>query len=82
MPVYEYLCTECEHRFERVQRITERPVTRCPKCRGSVRKVFHPVGIIFKGPGFHVTDYPSGDRKEKTKKDEPAPAASKKDGKD
>ena len=82
MPVYEYLCLECEHRFERVQRATERPVSRCPRCRGRVRKVLHAAGIIFRGSGFYVTDYPSEDRKDKAKKDEPAATTSKKEEKD
>jgi putative FmdB family regulatory protein len=75
MPTYEYVCAECNHRFEVFQKVTERPATRCPKCRGRVRKVFSPVGIIFKGPGFHCTDYRSD--KGKSEEAEPAKAASK-----
>jgi len=82
MPVYEYLCTECDHQFEIHQKATERPLSRCPKCRGRVRKVFHPVGIIFKGSGFHVTDYPSSDRKAASTKEEPAATGSKKEPED
>ena len=57
MPVYEYQCCECGRRFEQYRRVTEPPLSRCPECRGRVRKVFRPVGIIFKGSGFHATDY-------------------------
>ncbi|MDH7570975.1 MAG: zinc ribbon domain-containing protein [Armatimonadota bacterium] len=66
MPTYEYLCKACEHQFEVFQRVTEPPVTECVKCGGPVRKLISPVGVIFKGPGFHVNDY----RKPEAKKDE------------
>jgi len=56
MPVYEYLCVECGHRFEQYRKVTDRDPKQCPKCGGSVRKVFLPVGIIFKGSGFYSTD--------------------------
>lgn len=65
MPTYEYYCEVCNDQFEVFQRITEPPVTECQRCGGPVRKVFSPVGIIFKGPGFHVNDY----RKPEPKKD-------------
>jgi putative FmdB family regulatory protein len=56
MPIYEYECTNCGHRFERHQRVSDDPVTICPECTGYVRRVFHAVGVIFKGSGFYVTD--------------------------
>jgi len=80
MPYYEYECNDCDHRFEVYQKATDRPLPRCPKCRGRVRKIFRPVGIIFKGSGFHVTDYPSKDR-ERAKKDESAAKSNAKDTK-
>jgi len=64
MPVYEYACAECGHHFEQYRKVTEPPPRRCPKCRGRVKKVFRPVGIIFKGSGFHVTDYRKPEKKE------------------
>lgn len=57
MPTYEYECEACHHTFELTQRFTDPPPKACPRCQGRVRKVFHPVGIIFKGSGWHVTDY-------------------------
>ncbi len=57
MPVYEYGCTKCGHRFEQRRKVTDPPAARCPECRSRVKRVFAPVGIIFKGSGFHVTDY-------------------------
>lgn len=57
MPTYEYECYECGHRFEVFQKITDDPIKVCEKCKGTVRKVMFPVGIMFKGSGFHVNDY-------------------------
>ncbi len=56
MPIYEYRCTRCGHQFEVTHAVGE-TVESCERCRAPVRRVFSPVGIIFKGPGFHVTDY-------------------------
>jgi putative FmdB family regulatory protein len=56
MPVYEYQCRDCGVRFERWQHITEDPVKTCPECGGEVHRLIQPVGIIFKGSGFYVTD--------------------------
>ena len=56
MPLYDYQCDKCGHRFEVRQGIKEDPLTECPQCGGSVRRVIHPVGIVFKGSGFYVTD--------------------------
>jgi putative FmdB family regulatory protein len=56
MPTYEYACTECGNRIEVVQSISEAPLTTCTVCGGALRKVFSPVGIVFKGSGFYRTD--------------------------
>ena len=68
MPTYEYICLECEHRFEVVQSMTDKPVQECVKCGKDVRKVFSSAGIIFKGSGFYVNDYKKkgGDSEKKT----------------
>ena len=60
MPTYEYACTECGDRLEVVQRFSDDPLTTCPACGGKLRKVFSPVGIVFKGSGFYRTDSRSG----------------------
>lgn len=57
MPVYEYECENCGYRFERFQSVQDAPIRQCPHCSGHVHKVFHPVGIIFKGSGWYVTDH-------------------------
>jgi putative FmdB family regulatory protein len=56
MPLYEYECRVCGVRFERQQSITEDAIKTCPECGGEVRRVIHPVGIVFKGKGFYATD--------------------------
>lgn len=84
MPIYLYECASCGVRFERLQRMTDEPVTVCPECEGPVHRVIQPVGIIFKGSGFYVTDNrqgssstlgPSKDSKTKDKADAPAAEA-------
>ncbi|MCR4408245.1 MAG: zinc ribbon domain-containing protein [Anaerolineae bacterium] len=56
MPVYVYQCNTCGMTFERRQSITEEPLRDCPECEGQVHRVIQPVGVIFKGSGFYVTD--------------------------
>jgi len=59
MPTYVYRCKSCEHQFETIQRMNDEPVQECPECGGTVTRLLFPVGIVFKGSGFHVNDYPS-----------------------
>ena len=56
MPTYEYACAECGERLEAVQKFTDDPLTVCPACGGKLRKLFSPVGIVFKGSGFYRND--------------------------
>ena len=56
MPTYEYACTACGERLEAVQKFTDDPLTVCPACEGKLRKLFSPVGIVFKGSGFYRND--------------------------
>ena len=56
MPLYEYQCHACGVRFERLQHMTDEPVKVCPECGGEVYRLIQPMGIIFKGSGFYVTD--------------------------
>ena len=60
MPTYAYLCNDCGHEFEIVQAMTDGTLTVCPQCQGTLRKVFHPVGVAFKGSGFYRTDSRAG----------------------
>jgi len=56
MPTYEYACTKCGHQFEIVQSFSDDALTKCPECKGKLRKVFGSVGIVFKGSGFYKND--------------------------
>jgi putative FmdB family regulatory protein len=56
MPTYEYLCRVCTHRFETWQKMTDDPLTTCPECGGTIRRVLFPAGVVFKGSGFYKTD--------------------------
>ena len=60
MPTYQYACTECGGQIEAVQKFTDDPLTVHEACGGRLRKVFSPVGIVFKGSGFYRTDSRSG----------------------
>jgi putative FmdB family regulatory protein len=65
VPTYQYACTvpSCGHRFEAVQTFTEPALTICPVCDGGLRKVFSPVGVVFKGSGFYRNDSRNSDKK-------------------
>ena len=90
MPTYAYRCNICGHQFEIIQKITDQPLEECPECKGKLAKLLFPVGIVFKGSGFHVNDYPSSSRTStsdsperesaSTKTGKEAPAASKASG--
>jgi putative FmdB family regulatory protein len=56
MPTYEYACTVCGERTEAKQGFDDPPLEKCPKCGGHLRKLYSPVGIVFKGSGFYSTD--------------------------
>jgi putative FmdB family regulatory protein len=82
MPTYEYACTDCGDRTEVVQSIADAPLTTCTVCGGRLRKVFSPVGIVFKGSGFYRTDSrgksarTDGDKAKKPAETEPASSSS------
>jgi putative FmdB family regulatory protein len=60
MPLYEYECYVCDHRFERIQRVSDSPSSECPKCGGAVRRLLGVPALQFKGTGFYITDYAKG----------------------
>jgi len=64
MPIYEYECGHCNHRFEVKQGFDEEPQAICPQCHGRARRVFYAAPVIFKGSGFYITDSRSS-RKDK-----------------
>ena len=57
MPLYEYQCDACAHRFEVIQQYKDAPIDVCPKCGGTVKKLLSSPAIQFKGSGFYITDY-------------------------
>lgn len=75
MPLYEYKCEACAHRFERIQKFSDPPVETCPQCGGQVRKLLSAPAIQFKGSGFYITDYgKSGSGESKSEKADKAGA--------
>jgi putative FmdB family regulatory protein len=92
VPTYEYACTSCGEQLEAVQRFSDDPLTVCPACGGALRKVFSPVGIVFKGSGFYRTDSrkstipgsdkPSGDKPSGDKPSGDKPSGEKSGDKD
>lgn len=77
MPRYDYRCTQCANDFEIVRPLGETADVTCPQCDSPSRRVFSPVGVVFKGSGFHNTDYRTSSRDaapEKTSDTAPAPA--------
>jgi putative FmdB family regulatory protein len=80
MPVYEYACTSCGERTEAKQSFDDPPLEDCLQCGGKLRKLFSPVGIVFKGSGFYSTDA-KAEPKSGASTDKPAETSSKSDGK-
>lgn len=72
MPLYEYQCKKCRHRFEKIQLFSDKPTKKCPECGGPVEKLLSAPAVQFKGTGWYATDY--------AKKS--APSASTSDGSD
>jgi putative FmdB family regulatory protein len=82
MPIYTYRCESCGVQFERNQKFSDAQLTRCPECgKKSLRKVYTPVGIVFKGSGFYSTDHrsPSGNSRTSGHSEEKPPSESKTD---
>ncbi len=57
MPLYEYQCKKCKHRFEKILKFSDKHVTKCPQCGGPVEQLLSPPAVQFKGSGWYVTDY-------------------------
>jgi putative FmdB family regulatory protein len=85
VPTYQYTCTDCGEPVEAVQKFTDEPLTVCAVCGGRLRKVFSPVGIVFKGSGFYRTDSRNGSvsaspEKDRDKKDKQPSESTAKSG--
>jgi len=73
VPLYEYECGACGHRFEKIVKYSDPPIKKCPKCKGTVRKLASAPAIQFKGAGWYITDYArksTPGKDEKAEKDE------------
>jgi putative FmdB family regulatory protein len=87
MPLYEYQCKKCAHRFEKIQKFSDKPIKKCPECGGPVEKLLTAAAVQFKGSGWYVTDYakksqaPSSDSGSKDSKDAKDSKDSKKEEK-
>jgi putative FmdB family regulatory protein len=57
MPLYEYQCKKCHHRFERIVKFSDKPMKKCPDCGGQVEQMISAPAVQFKGSGWYVTDY-------------------------
>src|ERR1019366_6928356 len=83
MPLYEYVCDACSHRFELIRKFSDPPLDKCPVCGGAVHKLQSAPAIQFKGSGFYITDYAKKEHVAAAKADHESPAASEtKDAKD
>jgi len=63
VPIYEYQCEACNHRFEVIQKVSDKPIKKCVLCQGKVHKLLSAPGLLFKGSGWYVTDYANPERK-------------------
>ena len=81
MPIYEYRCEKCKRHHEIMQKITEKPLSLCPSCGGTMKKMISNTSFVLKGSGWYVTDYAGKDKKEAKesadKKEKPESSAKK-----
>lgn len=68
MPIYEYVCDKCSHHLEVMQKMSDKPLSKCPQCRGKLEKIFSQTSFQLKGGGWYVSDYTSRGKTEKTEK--------------
>jgi putative FmdB family regulatory protein len=82
VPLYEYQCKKCRHKFEKIQQFSDAPVKKCPKCGGPVEQLLSAPAVQFKGSGWYVTDYArrGGSDKSKGSDSESSSSSSDKDG--
>jgi putative FmdB family regulatory protein len=57
VPIYEYRCTKCGHRFEAIQKVSDAHISKCEKCKGKAERLISSPAIQFKGSGWYITDY-------------------------
>ena len=72
MPIYEFVCQKCGHHLEVMQKMSDKPLSKCPECKGKLEKIFSQTSFQLKGSGWYVTDYSSKGKSEKTEKTDKA----------
>lgn len=77
MPLYEYRCRKCGHRFERIRKFSDPPVRRCPECGGAVEQLLSRSAVHFKGSGWYVSDYARKGKTDSASGEGAEPAAGK-----
>jgi putative FmdB family regulatory protein len=86
VPIYEYLCQKCGHKFEKIQKFSDRLIKKCPECGGPVEQTITAPAVQFKGTGWYVTDYANKDGRDKSssasKESEKADSKEKGDSRD
>jgi putative FmdB family regulatory protein len=82
LPIYTYACDSCGAEIERRQSFSDPPLTVCESCGQALRRVLHPVGVIFKGSGFYNTDYKNASAKKDSAADEKTAAKPAEKGSD
>ncbi|MBL8168859.1 MAG: zinc ribbon domain-containing protein [Acidobacteria bacterium] len=68
MPIYEYTCQKCGHHLEVMQKMSDKPLSKCPECKGKLEKIFSQTAVQFKGSGWYVSDYTNRGKAEKSDK--------------
>ena len=68
MPIYEYVCERCGHHLDVMQKMSDKPLSKCPQCRGRLEKIFSQTSFQLKGSGWYATDYTGRGKAEKAEK--------------
>jgi putative FmdB family regulatory protein len=79
VPIYEYLCQKCGHKFEKIQKFSDRLIKKCPECGGPVEQTITAPAVQFKGTGWYVTDYANKSDKDKSSSSRESTTGSEKD---
>ncbi len=82
MPIYEYLCQKCGHRLEIMQKMSDKPLSKCPECKGKLEKIISQTSFQLKGAGWYVSEYGNRAKTEKTEKPEKGEKTDKTDKKE
>ncbi len=79
MPIYEYVCQKCSHHLEVMQKMSDKPLSKCPECKGKLEKIFSQSAFQFKGSGWYVSDYANRGKADKADKSEKTDKSDKKE---